>query len=366
MLPGPFNSAESKTAFAQLQLELATLPSAAMSNPRGITLNELFVGYLEHAERHYRGPDGKLTGEFALIKNVCRHARDLYGLTAATDFGPLALRAVREKFIGLGWCRKTVNQQIERLRRMFKWAASVELIHFETFQRLTTVAGLQKGRTTARETMPVGPVEDSVVDALLPYLNRHVRGLVELQRLTGCRPGEVCRIRRSEIDMAGAVWLYRPSHHKNAHRGKTRTIALGPKAQKLLKEYFTPNLEDYLFSPRQAVEELRADRAANRKTPRYPSHIKRNAAKRKAMPRRAPADRYTPRSYSYAVLRACDRAKLSRWHPNQLRHTHGTKVRKTFTLEHAGAALGHTKMSTTEIYAERDMGLALEVAAKIG
>ena len=37
-----------------------------------------------------------------------------------------------------------------------------------------------------------------------------------------------------------------------------------------------------------------------------------------------------------------------------------------FGLEHAGAALGHAKMSATEIYAERDAGLALEVAAKIG
>jgi site-specific recombinase XerC len=58
--------------------------------------------------------------------------------------------------------------------------------------------------------------------------------------------------------------------------------------------------------------------------------------------------------------------KSHRWHPNQLRHGYATKARKLFSLEHAGAALGHAKMSATEIYAERDASLANEVAARIG
>jgi site-specific recombinase XerC len=58
--------------------------------------------------------------------------------------------------------------------------------------------------------------------------------------------------------------------------------------------------------------------------------------------------------------------KAHRWSPNQLRHSHATKVRKEFGLEAAGASLGHSKMSATEIYAERDSQLALNVAAKIG
>jgi hypothetical protein len=58
--------------------------------------------------------------------------------------------------------------------------------------------------------------------------------------------------------------------------------------------------------------------------------------------------------------------KRHQWHPNRLRHLHGTKVRKEFGLEAAGAALGHSKMSATEVYAERDAQLALNVAAKLG
>jgi integrase len=158
------------------------------------------------------------------------------------------------------------------------------------YHRLTTVTGLQKGRSKARETEPVRPVDDATADATLPHLNRHVRGLIEFQRLTGCRPGEACAVRRCDIDTGGAVWLYRPPRHKGSWRGKARTVAIGPKAQALLREFFTPDITDYLFSPRRAVEEVRAARAANRRTPRYPSHLRRNAAKRKTTPKRTPSN----------------------------------------------------------------------------
>jgi integrase len=58
------------------------------------------------------------------------------------------------------------------------------------------------------------------------------------QRFTGCRPGEACAIRRCDIDTGGTVWLYKLSHHKTSHRGKSRVIAIGPKAQELLKQFF--------------------------------------------------------------------------------------------------------------------------------
>ncbi len=52
---------------------------------------------------------------------------------------------------------------------------------------------------------------------------------------------------------------------------------------------------------------------------------------------------------------------------NQLRHTAATEIRKVFGLkEDAGAVLGHSKLDTTEIYAQRNAELARTVALKIG
>lgn len=292
LLPGAYGSPESQGAYARIVAELAVQPTPppptvdGRAEPYGFSVNEVLLAYLGYAERHYRGPDGNPTEEVAAVKRVARHVREVYGHTPAREFGPLALKAVRHRFVGLGWGRRSVKQQVERVRRVFKWAVAEELVPPAVHQALAAVAGLQRGRTDAREPDPVGPVEDAAVDAVLPHLNRHVRGLVEFQRLTGCRPGEACAVRRRDIDTGRAVWLYRPLRHKGSWRGKSRVIALGPKAQALVREFFTPDLDDYLFPPRRAVEEVRAERSANRRTPRYPSHVRRNTAKRKARPKR--------------------------------------------------------------------------------
>ena len=84
---------------------------------------------------------------------------------------------------------------------------------------------------------PVEPVVFDLMEETLPFLNRHIRGLVEFQRLTGYRPGEACVLRWCDLDTSGAVWVYRPPHYKTAWRGKTRTIAVGPKGQGLLRAF---------------------------------------------------------------------------------------------------------------------------------
>jgi integrase len=398
LLPGAFESQLSLNAFHQLQRDILETPRRSIESG-AITINELLLAFVDHAEEHYRRKDGTITDEYQELKRVCKLVREVYGETIVDKFGPLSLKALRQNFISQGWSRGFVNQRIGKIRRIFQWGVSEELVQPTTLQALQSVQGLQSGRTKARETDPVGPVDDAVVDATLPFLARHVRGMVELQRLTGMRPGEVCVIRRCDIDTGGSVWLYTPLHHKMAHKKRSRVIAIGPRAQELLKQFFTVNREDYLFSPLRSRCEYLAERAERRKTPRYPSHQRRNEEKRKANPERVPADRYNRNSYALAIDRACDKAfhhpklarcegetlaewnarltreeveelkvwqKAHRWSPNQLRHSHATKVRKTFGLEAAGAALGHTKMSATEVYAERDAQLAATVAARLG
>ena len=106
-----------------------------------------------------------------------------------------------------------INDHTQRIRRMFKWAAGNELITFDVYQRLTTVSGLRKGRTEARETAPFLPIEYSTVEATLPHLPAVVADMVRIQRLTGCWPGEVCAVRPCDVDTEGDVWPYRPESH---------------------------------------------------------------------------------------------------------------------------------------------------------
>jgi hypothetical protein len=55
LLPGCFDSDESKAAFARLNLELLTAANVAPSSqPSDLSVAELLLAYLEHAARHYR------------------------------------------------------------------------------------------------------------------------------------------------------------------------------------------------------------------------------------------------------------------------------------------------------------------------
>jgi hypothetical protein len=66
--------------------------------------------------------------------------------------------------------RKRINLNIGRIRRIFKWAVSKEILPVTTYQALTTLEGLRKGHTVAKESIPIKPVAAEYVEAVLPFL----------------------------------------------------------------------------------------------------------------------------------------------------------------------------------------------------
>jgi integrase len=363
---GAYGSAASKQKYDRLVGEWQARGRSLSTAGSAITVNELIHRFRDHARRHYVRPDGTETNEVTEYQHSLRPVRKLYGMTPARDFGPLALKAVREQFVALGWSRGVVNRRVGRIRHVFKWAASEQLVSGSVYLELMTVAGLRVGRTRAPEPEPVRPVSDAAVDAVRPFVNRYLWAMIELQRLTGMRPGEACIVRACDLDTSGDVWLYRPETHKAAWRNKPRVIALGPRAQTVVKEFLTTRTEDYLFSPRRARDERHAALRAARKSKVQPSQAARGKARTRSRPQRPPGERYSPSSYQHAIARACEKADVPHWHPNQLRHSHATEVRRQFGLEAAQVALGHSKADVTQIYAERDQALALRIAAEVG
>lgn len=344
-----------------------------------VAVNTVLLAFWKHAENYYRDPNGKPTSQLSTYRQTIRVVRSMYGLEPVEKFGPLALRAVRQRLVSDGLARSEVNRRVSLVRKIFKWSASEEMIAFDVYHRLTSVTGLQKGRTAAAEDEPVNPIDEVHVHATIAYLNRQVAGLVRFIRFTGCRPGEACRL-RCDVDRSGEVWLYKPHHHKNAHRGKSRVVPIGPKAQAALAEFAGVPAEEYVFSPRASVAARNAERSARRRTPRYLSHVERNTKKRKADPKRPAGKRYTTQAVDHAVARAVKCANRTRieaavdvefhvvdWSPNQLRHTYATEVRKLkYGAEGAQVILGHERLNTTEIYAEKNLALAVRIAKRIG
>lgn len=329
-----------------------------------VTINELMLVYRRHARDYYR-KRGKVTREAELIEEIMRLLRKHHGGTRLENFGPVALGELREKMIDdLDWSRSHINKQVTRLIAMFKWAAEKELCPGSVAIDLKSLAGLKKGRTRARETRGVSCVADSIVEATLAHLPETVADMVRLQRLTGARPGEVCALRPDDIDRSGEVWVYTPAEHKTEHHGKQRAVVIGPLAQKLLLPYLDREPQSHCFSPAES-EERRRQKLADQRTTRMGVGNSRGS-NRVASPQRRPSDCYDSNSYRRVIHRACERAEVEKWSPNRLRHTAATEIRKKFGLEAAQVICGHQSADVTQVYAERDLDLAMQVAKEMG
>lgn len=372
-------------------------PQPVVPGEKQYTVNELFLAYWEFAKIYYRKNDLP-TGEQQNIVHACRPLIALYGSTPAAEFGPLRLKAVRQEMIRLNLCRRVVNSRVNRVRRLFKWGVENELVPATILHGLQAVAALKRGRSEARETPGVKPAPDAYVDAVLEVVSTPVRAMIELQRLTGMRSGEVTIMRGCDLDTTGKIWVYRPSAHKTEHHAHERVIFLGPRAQEIVQPFLRPDMEAFLFSPADAEAERRSLLRSRRRTPL--SCGNRPGTNRKRKPRKGPGQRYTPNIYARAIKYACmrvyplpehlrpqrgeskarwkqrlsveqwDEVKAWRrahsWHPHQLRHNAATRLRKEFGIEAARVVLGHRSAAVTEIYAEVDQIRAADVMSRVG
>lgn len=325
---------------------------------------ELAAAFLIDREGYYV-KDGAQTGQIDRFKTALSFLVKRYPATPAAQIGPRRLSVIRDDMIDSGrFCRSYINTLITCLRGVYRWAVERELVDAETLRSLQALEPLKRGRTSARERVPVGAVDPSVVDATVAQLSSVVGDMVRLQALTGLRPGEVCAMRAGDLSADGDRLVYTLRSDKTAWRradGDRRRIPLGPRAAALLAPYLISRADDeYIFQPAEAVAEHNRWRRAARKTP---LKARQSDDRRKGCKYTA---HYTTDAYSRAVARAAARAGVERWSPNMLRHLFATRVRAAFGLEAAQVMLGHARADVTQIYAERDFNRAVAVAEKIG
>jgi hypothetical protein len=101
------------------------LQQSTAAAPADLTVVELVAAFWEHAQSYYHQPGGH-TGELGSIRLALAYLKRLYGRAEAAAFGPLALKTVRQAMVDAGWSRRYVNRQVDRLRRVFRWAAEQE------------------------------------------------------------------------------------------------------------------------------------------------------------------------------------------------------------------------------------------------
>lgn len=310
---------------------------AARAGRRTVTVRELAGLYAEHARTYYRDSQGKPTTQLSVVLPVLAR---LEGIDAvADDFGPADLADLMRQWTrrnrrtsgpqNVGLTRQTVNRYAAIVKQIWRWGVAQSLVDPASYTALAAVDNLKPHRSEARETEPVPPAPEADIDAVREILPPVLQAAIDLQLRTAARPGELLQLRERDLDRSGEIWTAKP-RHKNEWRGKGRTLYFGPRAKAIIEARFTGDPDAYLFAVR---------------------------------PSGGP---YTTQSYRQAIQRACDKLELPHWSPNQLRHNAATRIRAEFSLEAAQVFLGHSKLETTQVYAETQESAALDVAAKFG
>jgi integrase len=288
--------------------------------------------------------------EQAAFKRNCRDLEELAGAMDPDDFGPLELKALQAQWVGADLRRQTVNKQVGRIRRIFRWGVSEGRVRPDTLGALEAVDDLKAGRSEAEDYQDVPPVPLRDLVRTLRELPPVLQALVRWQYYVGCRPGEACRthaeeLHRGEVRVkgrtvkipAGAI-AFTPGTHKNLLKGQHLVYLVGPRAQDAVEAFLG---KGYLFSPQ-------------------------TKARRKRKPLRAPGPCYRTDSYAHAIARACAAAGVPSWSPNQLRHNWFTRMDRAAGLAAASSAGGHLSPSTTLVYIERNLRQAADLSLRHG
>jgi integrase len=329
---GAWGSEDAKRLYRRFSVEWA----AGATTGTGVgetTVGRLIVLWLAHCERTYR-KRGKVTSEYHCNRSAMRYLNELYGDEPAAGMTVRNLRAVRERMVGEGWTRKTINDHGARLVRAFQWAAAEQLVPLPVAQTLALFAPLAAGRRDdVPENEPVEPVPAAHVAAVLaspalhPTPNRRavLVAMIRVQLLTGMRPGELCALAPPELDRSAEPWRYETTeYNKMLHKNLSRVVFFGPQARALLAP-------------------LLADCPPDSPAFRFP-------------PWRKKAD-FTPVSakiYRARIAAACSAAGVPVWTPNRLRHNKATEVMDAYESDAATAAvLGNTPEVARQVYASR-------------
>ena len=325
---GPYGSPDSRRKFGELIARIGSgIPLEKKSSSEkqpdlGPSIAEIILAFWKHAEQHYL-KNGKETSEISCYRSCLKVLKELYGMTPAKNFGPLALKAVRSKMVELGWARGNINIMIGRVRRVFKFAVENEMIEVSVLSALQAVQPLLAGRTEAHDNPKRHAVDQDKIEAVKSRVRPLVRDLIDLQVLTGARSGELLGLTTGMIDRSGQTWRAVITDHKTVHHGQVRMIPFGPKAQLILTKYLQADQAKRLFKMRRE-------------------------------------------GYCRAITRACELAEIERWTPHWLRHTYATRTREQLGIEAVQSVVGHATTEMTKHYSSQMEGLAMKTAQQVG
>lgn len=344
---------------------------------RAYLIADLCKDYSEVCRKKYVRKDGTLSTHISQVESSLNAMIRAFGDLPVDAVGSPELTKIVEampkhKMRRMGGpllTYGTVNARLKIIKQMYRWARARGLVDRNTAVDISLTEPLKKNSGLADKPRDVKPVSEMILDFTLAHCPPTVKDMINLQLVTGMRSGEMVQMRPCDIDVSDKTcWVYVPRTHKTERHGKDRNIYIGARGQEILQPYLNKRgLTDSIFLPADAHRE------------RLEMNGKPNVmAYQMSRSRFKPGRAYDKDTYRNAVQRACDRAfdadgmkrakrnYSHRWWPHQLRHNFATMVRMEAGVEAASALLGHSSLSTTEIYAEKSAKLGKDTIRRVG
>ena len=227
------------------------------------TVADVFEGYfnLKALQRDYKKElhktyDKRKRSYFSVLIRTGRLLLP-YAEMRADEFTSPVLNKMREYMIQMNLgSRKYINERVNKIKEIFKYARSKNMLSLETFGDLASLPPLteQDQHIPGTKEVHVPSFEDveAVIDAGCPMY----RTILILASTTAIRSQNVCNIRWDEIDTSreksDGVWIYNPPVHKT-DEVMDLSVVIGQRAITALKNYkdMAPATESgYIFSNR--------------------------------------------------------------------------------------------------------------------
>ena len=367
---GLFGSPEALTAYNRFCTEIQSNPTLVVrSGESSVSIAELVAAFLQHAKATLKTPN-YTHYRIVLLDFLLK----LYGGdTTADSFSQRCLKLVRTQMIqSRRLCRGTINEYTRRIATVFSWGVENELVEETTWRALKSVKPLPEGYPGTFDNDEREDVPDDVVRRTLPFLPPMIAAMIQVQRMTGCRPSEIFNMKAGEIDKKSDpdLWLYRLPRHKTEKKTKRKKVVpLGKPEQELIAPYLECKTgKAAVFPPQTAMQERSAEKRAKRKSKLTPSQIARDEAQ--AQKETKYREFYDKDSYRRAVKHAIVKAnrqlpddeQIPHWSPYQLQHTAATMLELEADIEDAQILLDHESVDTTKRYTKKRLEKSKKLA----
>ena len=125
---GKYKSKASRERYTELIADYAAnnrkLPPTRSQSE--ILIEKLVFNYLSYAEKYYSNNDIP-TQSFGHCKLALEPVIRFYGKNIVSEFGPLSLVFIRDKWVENGIARKTINRWIGIVKQMFQWGGHLRI-----------------------------------------------------------------------------------------------------------------------------------------------------------------------------------------------------------------------------------------------